>query len=60
MVTTTDEGGKDKHDKNLENISDNVKLETLKVLKKYDNILLHKYNTQNGTRIVSKHFYKNA
>ncbi|XP_032667562.1 snRNA-activating protein complex subunit 3 isoform X2 [Odontomachus brunneus] len=52
MVTTTDEGSRNKHDKNLENISDSAQLETLKVLKIYDNNLLHKYNMQNRTRII--------
>lgn len=55
MENTTDERSRDKL---FENISDNTQLETLKVLKKYNNTLLQKYNIQNGIPIVSSYFYK--
>ncbi|XP_011153343.1 snRNA-activating protein complex subunit 3 isoform X2 [Harpegnathos saltator] len=53
METTNDDESEDKKlDKHLENISDSTNLETLKVLKKYNNTLLQKYYTQNGIPIV--------
>lgn len=50
---TDDQGSRDKkQNKQLENISDSINLETLKELKKCNTGLLQKSYTQHGTAVV--------